>query len=80
VLQVGSAYLPRWSGDLLIGSLQAGMLVRVRTTGDQVIYAERIDLSMRIRDLAQGKDGRLLIWNDDGQVVSLELATPTPAR
>jgi hypothetical protein len=76
LLQVGSKYLPRWSGDLLLGSLQAGMLFRVRTTGDEVVYTERIDLSMRIRDLVEGEDGRILIWNDDGQVASLALARP----
>jgi hypothetical protein len=76
VIQVRSKYLPRWSGDLLLGSLQAGTLFRIRTSGDRVIYTEPINISMRIRDIAEGRDGRMLIWNDDGQVVSVTRAQP----
>lgn len=49
------------------------MLFRVRISGDTVVYAERIDLDTRIRDLTEGKDGRILIWYDEGQVASLAL-------
>ena len=80
LLQVSSKYLPRWSDDLLLGSLDAGMLFRVRTTGNDIVYTEGIDLSMRIRDLAEGQDGRILIWNDDGQVASLVLAREASDR
>jgi glucose/arabinose dehydrogenase len=74
LLQVGSKYLPRWAGDLLVSSLQAAMLFRVHLVGDRVIYTERLDVSMRVRDIAEGQDGRTLIWNDAGEVASLTLA------
>ena len=72
IVEVRTSELPQWTGDLLLGSLQAGMLVRVHTTGARVIYTESIDLSTRIRDLAAGPDGPILLWDDDGQVLSLE--------
>jgi aldose sugar dehydrogenase len=77
ILQLKSNYLPHWSGDLLLASLRAGMLYRLRTSGDAVIYTEAINVDMRVRDLAEGRDGRIAIWGDDGQVCSLTLDSPT---
>jgi hypothetical protein len=76
LIPIASMYLPRWTDDLLISSLQAGRLFRVRVSGERVIYAESIDLSMRIRDLVEARDGRIVLWNDDGQVATLALAPP----
>ena len=77
LIQINSMYLPRWTDDLLVSSLQAGRLFRVRVSGERVIYSESIDLSMRIRDLVEARDGRIVLWNDDGQVATLALAPPT---
>jgi len=74
LLQVGSKYLARWAGDLLVSSLQAAMLFRVHLVGDRVIYTERLDVSTRVRDIAEGQGGRILIWNDAGEIASLTLA------
>jgi hypothetical protein len=76
LIQISSMYLPRWTDDLLVSSLQAGRLFRVRVSGERVIYTESIDLSMRIRDLVEARDGRIVLWNDDGQVATLALAPP----
>jgi len=76
LVQITSTYLPRWTDDLLVSSLQAGRLFRVRLSGERVIYTESIDLSMRIRDLVEARDGRIVLWNDDGQVATLALAPP----
>jgi glucose/arabinose dehydrogenase len=46
------------------------MLFRVHLAGDRVIYAERLDLSTRVRDIAEGQDGPMLIWNDNGEIAS----------
>ena len=77
LIQITSMNLPRWTDDLLISSLQAGRLFRVRLSGDHVIYTESIDLSTRIRDLVEARDGRIVLWNDDGQVATLALAPAT---
>jgi hypothetical protein len=80
LIPITSTYLPRWTDDLLISSLQAGRLFRVRLSGDRVIYTESIDLSTRIRDLVEARDGRIVLWNDDGQVATLALAPAAPAK
>jgi glucose/arabinose dehydrogenase len=74
LLEVGPKYLPRWTGDLIVSSLQAATLFRVHLVSDRVIYTERLDVTMRVRDIAEGQDGRILIWNDAGEVASLTLA------
>ena len=76
LLQITSSSLPRWSGDLIVASLQAGRLFRIRTSGERVIYVESMDISVRIRDLAEARDGRIVLWNDDGQVVTLAVSPP----
>ena len=73
LLQLGSQYVPRWAGDLLVSSLQAAILFHVHLAGDRVIYTERLDVATRVRDIAEGQDGRIVIWNDNGQVASLTL-------
>ena len=74
LLEVSAEYVPRWAGDLLVSSLQAAMLFRMHLVDDRVIYTEHLDVSMRVRDIAEGRDGRMVIWNDAGEVASLTLA------
>jgi cytochrome c2 len=59
----------RWDGDLLVGSLKASSLYRLRLEGDRVLYSERIWLGERIRDLAQTRDGTIVVWTDDTKLL-----------
>jgi aldose sugar dehydrogenase len=69
-----------WRGDLLVGSLQPGCLVRLRLRDGRVTLEERytLDAGPRIRDVRQGPDGLvyLLIDAAQGRIVRL---TPRPA-
>jgi glucose/arabinose dehydrogenase len=71
----GEAF-PDWRGDLLIGSLNPGGLVRLRLGGglvtDESHYA--IDPGERIRTVRQGPDGMIYVLTDSprGRVVRLE--------
>jgi glucose/arabinose dehydrogenase len=69
-----------WRGDLLVGSLQPGCLVRLRLADGRVALEERytLDGGARIRDVRQGADGLvyLLIDSAQGRIVRL---TPAPA-
>jgi aldose sugar dehydrogenase len=69
-----------WHGDLLVGSLQPGRLVRLRLAGGRVALEERyaLDRGERIRDVRQGPDGLVYLLTDasPGRIVRL---TPTPA-
>lgn len=59
------AMFPEWQGDLLIGSLNPGGLVRLSLLGDRVTGEERFFRGeARIRDVEQAPDGSLLLLVD----------------
>ncbi|MCL2452482.1 MAG: PQQ-dependent sugar dehydrogenase [Alphaproteobacteria bacterium] len=60
---------PRWDGDLLVGSLKASSLYRLRLESGRVLYSERIWIGERIRDLAQTDDGIIVLWTDDSELL-----------
>lgn len=59
----------RWDGDILVGSLKSLSLFRLRLNGEKVLYSEPIWIGQRIRDLAQLKDGTIVLWTDDTQLM-----------
>jgi len=59
----------RWNGDLLVASLKAASLYRLRCEDGRVIYSEPIWLGHRLRDLAETSDGSIVIWTDDGSLL-----------
>jgi glucose/arabinose dehydrogenase len=63
----GKAF-PEWRGDLLVGGLRAGSLVRLEIEGESIVGEERLlkELGYRIRDVAEGSEGELLVITDDG--------------
>jgi glucose/arabinose dehydrogenase len=77
VFYTGSAF-PEWRGDLLVGSLRPGGLVRLRLHNGRVVLEERYlhDLGERIRDVRQGPDGGLYLLTDEtrGRIIRLEPA------
>ena len=57
---------PAWQGDLFVGSLKFGQLVRLEVTDDSVANEERL-LNFefgRIRDVVQGPDGFIYLLTD----------------
>jgi len=56
-----------WKGDLLVGSLTPGLLVRLRITDGRVAREERYlaELRSRIRDVREGPDGAIYLLTDD---------------
>jgi glucose/arabinose dehydrogenase len=69
---------PDWRGDLFVGSLQPGRLVRLRLRDGRVVLEERyvIEPGERVRDVRQGPDGLLYLLTDNprGRIVRLEPA------
>lgn len=61
-----------WRGDLLIGSLNPGGLVRLKFSGERVVGEERLlpDVG-RVRDVEVLDDGRVLLLVDDGQILEV---------
>ncbi|MGD8956435.1 MAG: PQQ-dependent sugar dehydrogenase [Chromatiaceae bacterium] len=70
----GDAF-PKWRGDLFVGSLKFGLLVRLSLENGRVVHEERLlqDRLGRIRDVRQGPDGLIYLLTDadDGQLVRL---------
>ena len=71
----GDAF-PDWKGDLFIGSMQPGGLVRLKLSNGRVTEEHRYigDPRQRIRDIQQGSDGLLYVITDSprGQVLRLD--------
>lgn len=63
----------RWDGDLLVGSLKAASLYRLRRDGEKVTYSEPIWIGQRIRDLAQLPNGTIVLWTDQTQLLFLSV-------
>jgi len=56
-----------------VASLGGMSLLRVRMRGDRVTFVEPIRIGRRLRDLAEGPDGRIVLWTDEGDIVVLSL-------
>jgi glucose/arabinose dehydrogenase len=66
---------PSWQGDLFVGSLKFGQLVRLGLSGDVVDEEERL-LNFeygRIRDVVQGPDGFIYLLSDSNNGKLLRL-------
>jgi glucose/arabinose dehydrogenase len=72
------AALPHWRGNLFVGSLKFGLLVRLEVDGQRITHEERLFHGRygRIRDVVQGPDGALYVLTDarNGQLLRLTLA------
>ncbi|MEO1406368.1 MAG: PQQ-dependent sugar dehydrogenase [Pseudomonadota bacterium] len=63
-----------WQSDLLVGSLAAQTLFRLRLEEDRVIYNEAIEINERIRDIIQLDDGRIAMLTDTPHLIILRNA------
>ena len=70
VIEVNS-FNERWNRDLLVASLKASSLYRLRLESGRVLYAEPIWIGQRIRDITQMTNGMIVLWTDDTQLLFL---------
>jgi cytochrome c2 len=63
----------RWDGDLLVASLKATSLFRLRLEGTRVLYSEPIWIGQRIRDIAELRNGSIVLWTDDAQLLFISV-------
>jgi cytochrome c2 len=61
-----------WEGDVLIVSLRDGSLYRARIREQRIVMLERMPFARRLRDIAEGSEGQLLMWTDRGAVLEVE--------
>ncbi len=73
----GDAF-PAWNNDLLVGSLRAQTLFRIRLDGDQVVELEPLLTHFgRIRDVEMGYDGLVYILLEHGKGGSIVRLIPS---
>jgi cytochrome c2 len=75
LVAVQDSAFERWRDDLLIASLRAQELWRVRVEEGRVVYTEPIRIGERIRDITTGGRGEFILWTDQETIVRI-----TPAR
>ncbi len=63
-----------WDGDLLVSSLAARKLYRIRIRAGRVLVVEPILVDTRVRDLTQMTDGTIVLWGDNAEFVELTVA------
>ncbi len=68
-----SGFNSRWNGDILVSSLKAQSLFRLRQEVGRVLYSEPIWIGQRIRDLAQLRNGTIVLWTDDTQLLFIDV-------
>jgi hypothetical protein len=76
LIEVEGTGFKSWSGDLLVSSLRASSLFRIRVDGERIAYAEQIPLGgARIRDLAEHPDGTIALLSQ-GRLILLRASDP----
>jgi glucose/arabinose dehydrogenase len=66
---------PNWKGNLFVGSLKFGLLVRLKLDGSRVVGEERMLNGRfgRMRDVIQGPDDLLYLLTDESDAALLKL-------
>ena len=72
LLVVKGTAFARWRGDLLVSSLAARSVFRLRLEGDRVVLAEPMQTTHRIRDIIETARGEVVLLAEDGFLVYLE--------
>lgn len=72
-------FLPEWEGDLLISTLRQQSLFRMRYRDGRIVFAEPIPLGVRIRDIDQLENGRIVLWTDTGVISEMYPVARNPA-
>lgn len=65
-----------WRGDLLLNTLRAKSLYRLRLDGDRLIAAEPIEMGHRLRDMIWTDDGQLVLFTDSEKLLIIRPADP----
>jgi cytochrome c2 len=62
-----------WDGDLIVAALIDQSIFRLRLQDDRVVYAERIPIGARIRDVHQ-HSRQIVLWTDNQELIFLAAA------
>ncbi len=73
-----SQLFPLWKNDLLIASLRAQSLFRIRVHEKRVVYVEQIHIGRRIRDITQMPDGRIALLTEKNYALEIQFLKRFP--
>lgn len=65
-------FSPSWEGDLLVGSMKAKSLFRLRFDEGRIIYSEPIWIGHRVRDFFQNR-GVITLLTDDSLLIKISV-------
>lgn len=71
LVEADATQFPNWQGDLLVGSLKARSIFRLRIEDGAVLYSEPLRVGERIRDIATSSDGKVIILTDSNGLIFL---------
>lgn len=71
LIGVQSERFDQWKGDLLVASLKAQTLYRMRVREERIVYAEPLAFEDRIRSIAERSDGAIALLFDVGYLAIL---------
>jgi cytochrome c2 len=63
----------RWNGDLLVTSLKAQSLFRIKLIGNRVVFSEPIWIGHRIRDISNVGD-KIVLLTDDSSLIFMSVS------
>jgi cytochrome c2 len=72
LVELGGREFPDWEGDLLVASLNGRSVFRIRLDSVRAVYSERIEVGYRIRDLVEDPEGRLILYADSGELITID--------
>lgn len=64
-----NAVFELWRGDLLVASMRAESLYRIRLDNERAVTSEKIHIGKRMRDLIALRDGHLVTLTDDNSII-----------
>ena len=63
---------PLWKGDIVVASLNGRSLFRIHAREGRAIVVEPIRMDKRIRDIAEGPAGEIVLWSDNHRLIFIE--------
>jgi glucose/arabinose dehydrogenase len=74
VIRLQGDLFPLWKGDLIVGSLRGQSIYRIHIREGRAVVVEPIVISKRIRDIAEGPGGEIVLWTDQYRMIFIEPA------
>lgn len=70
---------PHWRGDLIVSSLAAQSLYRVRIEEGRAMFVEPIPMGHRIRDIVEAENGTIVLKTDDDFLIFIAALSASSA-